>query len=76
MTTHQPAGTSVLINKPTIIDGEWHEVPTVVRIQSGRIVAERMPIRDQIKFAAQCLALFIAAGPALFMAADWLRYGA
>lgn len=72
MTSHQPTGTSVLINKPTIIDGEWHEVPTVVRTVRGRIVEEYLP---QAKEAGQMLALCVVAFPPLFMLADWLRYG-
>lgn len=72
MTSRQPAGTSVLINKPTIIDGEWHEVPTVVRIVRGRIVEEYLP---QAKEAALHLLVCVVAFPPLFMLADWLRYG-
>lgn len=64
-------GTQVLIHKPTIINGIWGTVPTVVRIVRGRIVEEW----PQIKEAGGMLAVMIVAGPPLFLLADWLRYG-
>ena len=75
-----PRGTHVLIHKPTIIDGIWGTVPTVVRIVRGRIVEEWLPkvtaqVREDAREIGAHLAVFVLAGPALFLAADWLRYG-
>lgn len=65
-------GTQVLIRKPTIIDGVWRDVPTVVRIVRGRIVEEWLP---QVREAGLHLAVLVVIFPPLFMLADWLRYG-
>jgi hypothetical protein len=69
-------GTQVLIHKPTIIDGVWGTVPTVVRIVRGRIVEEWLPkAAPAAKEVGAHLAVLVLTGPALFLAADWLRYG-
>lgn len=72
MSAAEMRGTQVLIQKPTIIDGIWGTVPTVVRIVRGKIVEEWLP---GVREIGAHVAVFALAGPPLFMLADWLRYG-